>query len=80
MKVDPSDINLPDNFQNSDFKEVEYANNFADNIGTSDVPFNVFSNTESANFSLWKAIDVLSGSVLLYSVLLSLYLVDLPLY
>ena len=81
-QVDPSDINLPDNFQNSDFKEVEYANhhNFADNIGTSDVPFNVFSNTESANLSLWKAIAVLSGSVLLYSVLVSLYLVDLPLY
>ena len=52
-QVDASDINLPDNFQNSDFKEVEYANqhNFADNIGTSDVPFNVFSDTESANFS-----------------------------
>ena len=48
-QVDASDINLPDNFQNSDFKEVEYANqhNFADNIGTSDVPFKVLLNTFS---------------------------------
>ena len=58
QQVSASDINqnLLDNVENSDFKEFEsvHEQNLTNNTGTSDMtPSNVFSDTESANFSCW---------------------------